>query len=144
MLCLLLCLSQAPRCALGREEQHQDAEGFLCFHLACFPRLCELCLESWCHGPTALPNCCVVSLSHTFLSLVSSAELPRQDKEYGGSSFPSPPCPHPGLERNTAFSFPLRSAGEHRLLQCVHTVLGIRSGQLLPCSCWLAGMWQRA
>lgn len=49
---------------------------------------------------------------------------------------PSFPRPHTKLERNLLL-LSVRSAAEHRLLQTLQTVLGIRSAQLLPCSCVL-------
>ena len=77
-----------------------------------------------------LPWSHIHTFSQVWLPLLSSHQRIRSTE----SSFLSRslPCPQARLERNTAFSFHLRSAGEHRLLQC--TARSTLASGVLSCS----------
>lgn len=126
--------------------QHQSADGFLCLCLDHFPKHVKSTSRAGGVALTALCNCCVVWKETTchglvFICFPKSGFLcssPMRGQRVWKAA--SSPLPSPALTqslRGTCSSFSVRSAAEHRLLQTLQTVLGIRSAQLLPCSCVL-------
>lgn len=147
---MLFWLSHPLCYALRRAETASKGLLYLC--PGHFLKRCELRIKSWHCGSDSTPATAILcgrgqlprSHVHTFpqtwLPLLSyQKKIENTASDILLSSFPHP---HTRLKSSTAFSFPLRSAGEHRLLRS--TTYSALASEVVSCSYLLAGVWQRA
>lgn len=83
------------------------------------------------------------TFSQIWLPLLSSHERIKSTETWLPFPFLPPPSHKPWEEHCLLLFFEKCWRAQAVAIHCIRC-FGIRSGQLLPCSCFLAGMWQRA